>query len=196
MGTGGGERLLRMQPDWPRTMVATEDYPPNVFLSGARLRPGASVVVAPLGEPYTLPFADHAFDVVINRHSALNAAEVARVLRKGGAFLTQQVHGLWAADLLAAFGVAPQWPNSTAEAVTERLTDAGLRVSNVADWSGRLQFTDVGAIVYYLRAVPWMVAGFSVDTHASSLIRLQRRLDRGEPLIFLIRKYLIEAVRV
>jgi hypothetical protein len=51
----------------------------------------------------------------------------------------------------------------------------------------------VGAIVYYLRAVPWLVPGFSVDTHLDALLALHNRLARGEELIFQARKYLIEA---
>lgn len=38
-----------------------------------------------------------------NRNSAFNPNEVARILTPGGTFLTQQVYGLWAEDLLAAF---------------------------------------------------------------------------------------------
>gem|GEM_PF-1972829 len=33
------------------------------------------------------------------------------------------------------------------------------------DWQGALCFTDVGAIVYYLKALPWPVPGFMVEMH-------------------------------
>ncbi len=52
---------------------------------------------------------------------------------------------------------------------------------------------DVGAIVYYLMAVPWLVEGFSVDTHAEHLLRLQGRLESEGELVFEARKTLIEA---
>jgi hypothetical protein len=61
------------------------------------------------------------------------------------------------------------------------------------EWSGRLSFTDVGAIVYYLKAVPWLVPGLSIETHSQHLLTLQRRLESGEGLTFIERKYLIEA---
>ena len=59
-----------------------------------------------------------------------------------------------------------------------------------------MTFVDVGALVYYLRAVPWFVPGFSVATHQESLLRLQQRLEyrRGSPT-FPTRLYLIEAKR-
>jgi hypothetical protein len=61
------------------------------------------------------------------------------------------------------------------------------------EWSGELVFTDVGAIVYYLKAVPWLVPGFSVDRHLDTLLTLHSRLERGEGLVFQAKKCLIEA---
>ncbi len=196
MGTGGGERLLALRDWWPATLVATEDYPPNIALATARLAPlGARVVCVPLSDYDPMPFAAGAFDLVLNRHSGLNAPEVARVLAPGGAFLTQQVHGMWAADLLAAFGATPQWPDATPAKYIPRLTAAGLTVADVREWSGGLSFTDVGAIVYYLKAVPWLVPGFAVTGHTAHLWALQQRLERGEGLRFAAQKYIIEARR-
>lgn len=179
---------------WPHRLFATEDYPPNVFLAGKRLgAAGAGVVVARLSRQEPLPFADGVFDVVLNRHSATNASEVARVLAHGGTFYTQQIHGLWAADLLAAFGATPPWPDATLERKVTSLQASGLDIVNADEWSGRMRFTDVGAVVYYLKAIPWLVPGFSVESHLGALLRLQARLDRGEPLVFLARKYTVEA---
>ena len=64
---------------------------------------------------------------------------------------------------------------------------------NLREWSGELVFSDVGAIVYYVKAIPWLVPGFSVRSHASYLQRLQVDLDTGKPLAFTMRLYLIEA---
>src|SRR5690606_9487252 len=113
-----------------------------------------------------------------------------------GTFLTQQVHGLWAYDLLAAFGVQPQWPDATPERYVPQLQAQGLTIVDVEEWSGALTFTDVGAIVYYLKAVPWLVPGFSVDSHLDHLLALQRQLDGEGVLSFTALKYLIEARKV
>jgi len=196
MGTGGGERLLALREDWPPRVVATEDYGPNVALAAQRLAPhGAQVVWATLSEQDPLPFAEGAFDLVLNRHSALNPAEVARVLAPGGTLYTEQVHGLWAADLLAEFGATPQWPDSSPSRCVRRLAAADLRTVDAREWSGRLSFTDVGAMVYYLRAVPWLVPGFSVERDLARLLALQERLERGAGLDFTARLYFIEALR-
>ena len=137
MGTGGGERLLRLREDWPRKVVTTEDYPPNVALARERLEPlGARVEVVALLRDGPMPFDDGEFDLVINRHSGLNASEVGRILAPGGAFLTQQVHGLWAQDLLAAFDARPQWPDATPDYYLPRLEDAGMTIVRLEDWQG------------------------------------------------------------
>lgn len=194
LGTGGGERLLKLRADWPRRVVATEEYPPNIRLSTARLSPlGVPVVEVRLTDHDPMPFADGEFDLVLNRHAAFNAGEVARILAPGGVFLTQQVHGLWAADLMAVFGAKPQWPDATPQKYAPQLQAAGLTIVELQEWSGHLVFADVGAIVYYLKAVPWLVPGFSVATHGQSLLDLQQRLDNGERLAFVARKYLLEA---
>ena len=194
MGTGGGERLLKLLEHWPGKVVATEDYPPNFRLATERLSPhGAKVVDVPLTETGCMPFADGEFELVLNRHSGFNPAEVARILAPGGTFLTQQVHGLWADDLLRVFEAIPKWPDATLEKYVPLLKAAGLAIADTQEWAGRLAFTDVGAIVYYLKAVPWLVPGFSVETHLQYMLSLQRRLESGDGLVFTARKYLIEA---
>ena len=45
MGTGGGERLLKLHKFWPSRVVATEDYPPNFKLATERLSQYAVRVV-------------------------------------------------------------------------------------------------------------------------------------------------------
>lgn len=194
LDTGGGERFLKLREHWPPKAVATEHYPPNFKLATERLSPfRVQVIDVQLSDFNSMPFDDAEFDLVLNRHAAFNPSEVARLLTIGGTFLTQQVHGLWAVDLLAAFDAMPQWPDAAPERYLPRLRDAGLEIINHQDWSGKLIFTDVGAIVYYLRAVPWLVPDFSVDSHMNYLLILQERLESDEKLVFEARKYLIEA---
>lgn len=196
MGTGGGERFLQLRAHWPKTVVVSEEYPPNFKLAQERLAPlGVKVVDVRLTDHDPMPFDNNEFDLVINRHSAFNTDEVARILSPGGTFFTQQVHGLWAQDLLAAFGAKPQWPEATPAYNSERLKNSGLALEMVEAWQGKLAFTDVGAIVYFLKAVPWTVPGFSVETHLDNLLRLQSQLDSGQELVFEARKYLIEAYK-
>ena len=196
MDTGGGEKLLSLRNHWPARVVATEDYPPNLELASERLSVhGATVVRAAVSDTAAMPFDDGEFDLVLNRHAAFNPLEVARILPGGGSFLTQQVDGMWAWDLLDAFGAKPQWPDATAERYVPLLEAAGLTVVTLEEWEGRLVFSDVGAIVYYLKATPWEVPGFSVETHLRHLLALQERVESGGELAFHAGKYLIEATK-
>jgi SAM-dependent methyltransferase len=194
MDTGGGERLLELRAAWPERVVATEAYPPNVKLARERLEPlGVTVLDVEVDNERAMPFADGEFDLILNRHSAFNSRELARVLAAGGRFLTQQVHGLFAHDLLAAFDVAPLWPDARPEFYVPLLRAAGLTIVMVEDWTGKLVFTDVGALVYYLKAVPWTVPGFTVQTHLVQLLALQQRVETEGALVFTAKKYIIEA---
>jgi SAM-dependent methyltransferase len=198
LATGGGERLLDLRPAWPAagTVTATEEYAPNFALAQARLAPlGVRVVNVNSDELTPLPFADAAFDLILNRHGGFSAAEVARVLAPGGVFYTQQVHGLSTADLLAHFSATPQWPYATGAYFGAKLAAEGLQLTGQQEFEGKLRFADVGAVVYYLKAVPWAVPGFSVATHGDALFALQERLDAGEELAFTTRYYTLQATR-
>ena len=194
IATGGGEKLLELRKFWPDKVAATGGFQPNLQLARERLGPfGVEVFEAESSRVSKLPFPDGEFDLVLNRHGAFSADEVARILRPGGVFLTQQVHGLHWDDLQAAFGAVPQWPDNTLKYYSEALETAGLKIVRGGDWSGHQEFMDVGAIVFTLMAVPWTVPGFSVDIHLETLCDLQTRLDGGEGLVFRAAGFLIEA---
>lgn len=196
IATGGGERLISMRDSWPDSVAVTEGYPPNLKLARERLGPLGVLVVEAENDEYTpIPFEDGAFDLVLNRHGALFVDEIARMLVPGGRLLTRQVHGLWAQDLLAAFDAQPQWPDAAPEKYVPWLQKAGFEVADLKEWSGKLAFTDVGAVVYYLKAVPWLVPGFSVASHTDNLMALQRQQEERGQLVFQASNYLIEAVK-
>ena len=197
LDTGGGEKFLRLREHWPARVVATEDYAPNFKLASERLSPhGVDVVRVAVSDTDPMPFVDGEFDLVLNRHADFNSSEVARVLSSGGTFLTQQVHGMWLWDLQAAFDAAPQFPDATPEKYVPLLKAAGLTIVTLEEWEGRLVFNDVGAIVYYLKAIPWEVPDFTVKSHLRYLLALQERVEAGEELGFFAARYLIEARKV
>jgi SAM-dependent methyltransferase len=194
LGTGGGERLLDLRPHWCKRTVAIEDYPPNVRLSHERLEPlGVPVIEAVSNELVALPFASGTFDLVINRNTAFHPSDVARVLSSGGTFLTNQVHGLTLLDLLTAFGATPQWAEATPEKYIPLLETAGMAIVDVQNWRGKTRFSDVGALVYYLKAIPWLVPDFNVKAYKDVLFKLQEQLEVNGELAFESRLYLIEA---
>ena len=194
MATGGGETLLRLRSKWPLEITVTEGFEPNVILAKQRLSPlGVSVVAAEPDNDNQMPFKDGEFDLILNRHGAFNSAEVARTLTVGGTFLTQQIHGLFAHDLIRFFDASPASPNATPQTYLPLLEAAGLQVERSEEWQGELVFTDVGALVYYLHNIPWTVPGFAVASHLSYLHKLQTKLERNGQLTFTALKYLMVA---
>lgn len=194
MGTGGGELFSTLSP-FPNHTVAIEGYKPNVKVARKRLEPlGARVIEAdPSAE---LPFNDMEFDLVLNRHSAFDARELFRILRKGGIFLTQQVGGKYdLADLVAEFESQREYTDWSCSKALEMLRSADFTIKEKREWKGRLQFKDVGALIYYLKAIPWIVENFSVDNHLRCLQKLQGRLENGQPLVFTKSRFLLMAVK-
>ena len=195
LGTGGGERLIAMRDVFSQRVVATEEYLPNLVLARERLSPyGVEVVkTEPSSLEQKFPFGDGEFDLVIDRHTCFNISEVERVLTPNGIFLTEQVDGTDHEDLCQAFDCKPQWPFFTLGFVLNSIGSTDLVVEIAQEWEGRTVFKDVGAIVYYLKAVPWTVPGFSVETHYEYLLKLQDRINLEEKIAFIRRLLLIRA---
>jgi SAM-dependent methyltransferase len=194
LGTGGGEKLLSLRELWPPRVAVTEGYAPNLRLARERLEPlGVQVVHSEAALYDLLPFRDNSFDLVINRHSGFNIAEIERLLAPGGAFLTQQVDGTNLADLSAVFGCEQPWTWFTLEWVLEQIAGTNLVVEQAQAWSGVTRFCSVGALVYYLKAVPWTVEGFSVERHLPTLLQLQDCLEREGTLAFTAKSMIVRA---
>lgn len=194
MGTGGGEIFSSLAP-LPKHSVAIEGYKPNVEVARRRLEP-LGVKLLEVDESYELPFVDGEFDLVLNRHSAFKASEVFRILKSGGSFLTQQVGGGNLNDLISAFDATPKYKSWTLENTKDDILSVGFKIKEAKEWRGKIEFNDVGAIVYFLKAIPWIVEGFSVDSHLQYLEKLQAKLDNGEKLVFTQVRFLVSAQKL
>jgi len=190
--TGGGEVLESLAPLPPKT-IALEAWPPNVIEAHKRLTP-LGVTVLTLDEEERYPLEDEAVELVLNRHGGPMALpEVERILTPGGRFLTQQVAGDSLADLSEAFGSHPKWLEHNSRIVARSAEACGLKVLDVREWQGRTVFADVGALVYFLVNVPWVVEGFSVARHRDTLEKLQAQIDSRQPLSFTAKHFLLSA---
>lgn len=192
MGTGGGEVLLSFKDALPAHVIATEGYAPNIPVAQANLNPhGIEVVFYDCGLDARLPFSDDDFAVVINRHEAYDAAEVARILQPGGVFLTQQVDGRELGEFLAPFGYQSAFLHVNLQNCARELIDAGLIIERAEAWAGDVTFDDMGALVYFLHAAIWSAPpDFSVERYADQLLDLYRK---RQPLRFTNRRFLLKA---
>ncbi|MFF0722058.1 MULTISPECIES: class I SAM-dependent methyltransferase [unclassified Micromonospora] len=193
--TGGGEVLAEV-PRPPRRLVATEAWPPNVPVARENLRPlGATVVAVSPEAP--LPFADGSFDLVVSRHPVrTDWPEVARVLRPGGTFLSQQIGPGTVRELSeAVLGPLPPPAYRHPEQEVAQARAAGLTVVDLREATLRTVFHDIGAVVWFLRKVVWTVPGFTVAAHRPALARLHARIEAEGPFVAYARRFLVEATR-
>jgi len=189
IGTGGGE-LLASLGLLPGHTVATEGLPANIPIARRRLEP-LGVKVFAIDESGEIPFSDEEFDLLLNRHSAYDEREVFRVLTKGGRFLTQQVGGDNLRDLIREFNVEPQFKDWTLGVAKQRLEEAGFKITQAEDWSGKVEFNDVGALVYFLKSIPWIVKDFSIDNYLPVLEKFQSKINAGESLVFTNARFIV-----
>ncbi|MGW4626738.1 class I SAM-dependent methyltransferase [Streptomyces rubiginosohelvolus] len=193
--TGGGE-VLASAPKLPPVTVATEAWPPNIARATALLHPLGAVVVADEDEP-PLPFADAAFDLVVSRHPVTTWwEEIARVLAPGGTYFSQQVGPASVFELVEYF-LGPQPPEVRRarhpEDARAAATAAGLEVVDLRSEALRTEFRDIGAVVYFLRKVIWMVPGFTVEQYRPQLAALHRKIEKEGPFLARTARFLIEA---
>ena len=143
-----------------------------------------------------LPFRDSAFDLVIDRHEAYLGAEVFRILRPGGRFITQQCGGTNFLELNDLLGIArPSYEPWCLEAAKAQLQSAGFEQVSGREQVHMTLFRDVGAVVYYLRTVPWQVPDFTVSKHLVSLREIHRQIETSGPLKIRAHHFLVEAVK-
>ena len=207
LGTGTGEWLSAL-PHRPTTCVATESWPANVTLATQRLAPleVRVVTVEPVLENAfqlgstvdnpALPFDDKSFHLICCRHESFIAAEVARLLDRGGRFITEQVsdgHYTMFHELMDHVP-ALQKP-LTLDVVTAQLEGAGLRIKDSQLATTTITFADIGALAWYLRAKPWIIPGFTVSKYGARLSALHERISGTGPLSIPLDTFFVIAKR-
>lgn len=189
LDTGGGELLAELAPLPPHT-VAVESWAPNTPVARDRLTPfGVSVLTE-------LPGGEEEFDLVLSRHGRLPAQDIARLLRHGGAVISQQVGSDDLADLNAALGAPPPYRKRwNADVAVAALEAAGLEVTDVREEHPAFTFHDVGAVVYQLRAVPWQIRDFTPQRYERGLRRLDALIRTDGHYTATAHRFLIQATR-
>lgn len=196
LDTGGGE-VVSEATVLPQHMCVTESWPPNAQRARERLGPrGVEVVETADGAP--LPFADGSFELVTARHPvASDWGEIHRVLAPGGHYFAQHVGPASGFELIEHFlGPLPaerrrRDPQDEASSAVA----AGLTVEDLRTARCRMEFHDVGAVVWILRKCVWWVPDFSVDRYRNELLALDDRMRRGEPFVAHSTRHLIELRR-
>lgn len=193
LDTGGGEFLLSLGHPAQNTS-ATENYPPNAALCRQVLTP-RGIDFRPADAAGPLPFPDGQFDLVLNRHGRFDPAELARVLKPGGVFVTQQVgaeNDRELAELLLPGRELP-FPQQTLDRAAKRLAENGFELLQGQEAFGPIRFYDVGALVWFARVLPWEFPGFSVERCLPALYEAQRMVEANGCVEGRIHRFLLAA---
>ena len=176
MGTAGGEFLMTLGHPYENTSV-TEGYPPNLALCRQRLEP-LGVEVRESTAETNLPFEDKRFDRVINRHESYPIAELWRVLKNGGRFVTQQVGGRNCFDLRERLGFPVPANTFDLEHEAARFKAQGFRILRAEEHFNKCRFFDTGAVVFHAKIIEWEFPGFTVEKNWQQLVDIQREIER------------------
>ena len=186
IGTGGGEVFARAlaASGFTGEAHATEGYPPNIEVARQRLLPlGATVHPWNASDSPALPFRDGQFDLITDRHSGPNDPdELARLLCPGGVYVTQQVGNRTNSEIHALLDTRSRTdfaaPGDIGAMTT--LFETGDFVTLMAEETQYItRYHDVGALVYYLKCIPWEIPDFSVRRYGKKLIALHRDVTAG-----------------
>ncbi|KAF1299250.1 methyltransferase [Enterococcus sp. JM4C] len=178
MGTGGGELLQSFAH--PKNLTAvTEGWVPNYELLRKELAP-QGVNVQFVEEDDRLNFPDQSFDLVTNSHESFSIEEVARVLKPGGFFITQQVgdlNGIQLSSKLIPGFQKLSFPLHLSTVVNE-LKQQGFRILYANESYPTQRFFDMDGLIYYAKTIPWEFPDFSVETNFPELLALEEELER------------------
>ncbi|MBT3267751.1 class I SAM-dependent methyltransferase [Candidatus Poribacteria bacterium] len=177
VGTGGGERFIGLASEF-RHGVGVDAA--RSMLGTARdnaSRAGAHEMTFALMDAAALAFGEASFDVVLTRHVQIHEEQIARVLRPGGLFITQEVGYDNTLNIWPAFGwdrEAWGWDTDTVlAALVPRLRDAGFHIRTQCEYDVPYMFLDLESFLFWIRSVPFPEE-VTLDAHGDALLRFVR----------------------
>lgn len=193
LGTGGGEFLLELQHPAQRTSV-TEGYAPNFTLCRQRLEP-LGITVRFAENDNRLDFPAAYFDMVINRHESFSVAEIKRVLKPGGYFITQQIGGKNDIDLACRINpdFVSEYADNDLAHIEPQFVNAGFHIIEKTETFTPIRFFDTGAFVYFAKVIEWEFPGFSVDSHIVQLTEFENEIAKKGYLEGTEHRYMLAA---
>lgn len=191
LGTGGGERFASIVEGAHGRLTATEEWVVNAPVAQDRLRPfGVGVLRA---DSLRLPFGDASFDLVLDRHEALEPAEVARVLQPGGKLITQQVgHDVW--PELRRFLRSVEFPDHFRQ-YQDGFRAAGLRIDDARRHEERVAFRKFGELVYMIMLTPHTFPDFDPVADIDDVLDMEEALRTRDGIVLTETHYIVRATK-
>ena len=197
VGTGGGEKFIQLAPHFRGGIGIDVD---GEMVAVAQRNAGQmSHVQFEQMSIDSLSFEDARFDVVLNRQAPVSAAEIVRVLKANGYFITQQIGPSNMQNILEAFGwvmgALPQSKGLTAS--IEAFQSLGCEVVAQGEYNVHYFVQDIESLVFWLKAILHRTATgfpetFDVEKHWPVIDKIIRQyqtprgIETNEPRQLLI----------
>lgn len=181
IGTGSGEHFLALA-DYFGSGVGIDADPEMIALAEENTPSAMSCRVKFLAmDAAALEFPAASFDVVLARHAPAAPAEVARVLRPGGVFITQQIGARNHHNIIALFGCGPDGryrsdPSQTVAAWAEAFAALGCAVRARGEYDVPYFYQDTASFLLWMRAVP-VPEDFTIERHWPQIDRILREFQ-------------------
>jgi SAM-dependent methyltransferase len=170
VGTGGGERFLALAPSFETGVGVDPD--PEMVRTARENTPAALAEKVSFveGRAAALPAPDTSFAVVLNRHAIVDVAEVMRVLRPGGSFITQQVGAQNTFNITTLFGSGPGMggahiaPDQEIPALADAFQERGYAIISYGTYNVPYYFQDAASLLFWMQAVG-VPPDFDIERH-------------------------------
>ena len=184
LGTGGGEKLLANFPECKE--ITGTDYSPNMIKTARTNleKSGRKNITFRVMDNLNMDVPDDYYDIVVARHTCIDADQILRCLKPGGHLLLRGVDKYDCWELKMIFGGGQGWNDPVPVSITdyENVIRAGFKDVTLVPICERDYFKDREAFKGFLTKVPILEGApddalldeYIARNTVSGFIRLQR----------------------
>ena len=181
IGTGGGERFSELAPHFGKG-VGIDNSSEMIREAQANLSTDlADRLSFQMMSADALHFSDSSFDLVLNRHSVVFPAEILRVLKSDGVFITQQVGHRNTQNICKVFGCNAGGeyksnPNQHRNTLVQTFIHHGCRIALHEEYDVPYYFLDEESLIFWLKAIP-IPEDFDIEIHYEKVSQIISRFS-------------------
>lgn len=155
IGTGGGEIFIKLAPHYAKGIgIDVDSEMINTCEDNLSDELKAKLLFKVMSAD-SLEFPADSFDVVINRQAPMKVAEIVKVLKKDGYFITQHVGINNMQNIKEEFGFknSTSNPNQLPQQVAKDFESCGFDVVSMCEYNVNYYVKDVASLIFWLKAL-------------------------------------------
>jgi len=196
IGTGGGEKLLGFATHVMKAVGI--DIDPAMVKTARENTPKAANIEIVQADSTMIPFPDYSFEIVIDRHAPFSPAEVLRVLKPGGTFITQQVSEGDKRNWKQAFGRGQEWgtkPGTLKANYLKEMRTIGFSIIEEKTVDTTEYYKTMDDVIFLLANTP-IIPDFDCEKDQGMLEKIQREFGGGRGIKTNSERFLIIARKI